>query len=84
MLSNLVKEMEIVLFTTRIQKEILNVLVKEESQLLGKTESYGYFRNLDVVFIMKQILVTLKSTKVSLTNCMFLAFLQAVFESNTI
>lgn len=84
MLSNLVKEMEIVLFTTRIQKEILNVLVKEESQLLGKTESYGYFRNLDVVFIMKQILVTLKSTKVSLTNCMFLAFLQVVFESNTI
>lgn len=76
--------MEIVLFTTRIQKEILNVLVKEESQLLGKTESYGYFRNLDVVFIMKQILVTLKSTKVSLTNCMFLAFLQVVFESNTI
>lgn len=84
MLSNLVKEMEVVLFITCIQKEILNVLVKEEAQLLGKTESYGHFRNLDVVFIMKQILVTLISTKVALTNCIFLAFLQVVFESNTI
>ena len=55
MLSNLVKEMKVVLFITCIQKEILNVLVKEEAQLLGKTESYGkHFRNLDVYIYIER------------------------------
>lgn len=63
----------------------IKLLVKEKAPCFGDTESYGkHFRNLDIVFIIQQILVTLVTTKVALTNYMFLTFPQMMLESNII